>query len=198
MAEVLTRKLKSEILILPFFEDNHRQENHSLKTFEFCCVGLPSEHKNHELLLTVIKNLFQKKITFSIAITIPEVDANSDLLREIKSINGTSSGNISNFGLCDTTTVHEIYSKSRALIFPSKKESLGLPIIEALQHGLVILSADRDYSYELINNPITFDPFDPAQIEEKMRDFMAGKFSNTRQTLKIQSHINTIINMLLS
>jgi glycosyltransferase involved in cell wall biosynthesis len=196
MADRLSHKLKREILILPFFEEEYSADNSLQKVFDFCYVGLPSKHKNHEVLIAAINGLIRMKIRFSIALTVPHFKENTLLISEIESINKLLPGCIINYGMADKQTVNEIYSRSRALIFPSKKESLGLPIIEALQHKLRVISSDKEFSHELVNNPIVFDPDDVNQISGLMKDFMDGKFNNIRQSLKIKSHIDTIISLV--
>ena len=196
MAVKLNSMLNREILILPFFDENILPVNSSQKYFDFCYVGLPSKHKNHETLLIVIRNLINKNCKFSIALTVPINQDNNQLLSDIKYLNRVSPGCIQNFGFVSKQTVQEIYSKSRALIFPSKKESLGLPIIEALQHDLKILSSNMEFSYEIIENPIVFDPDNINQIEMTMKSFMDDKYNSIQQSLKIKSHIDTIIKLI--
>jgi len=196
MSKRLCDKLKREILILPFFEEKNWAETTTKKEFDFCYVGLPSLHKNHGALLSAIKSMVQNKSIFSIALTVPNYPDNKQLLNEIDNINSLLPGCIKNFGLADKKTILEIYSKSKALIFPSKKESLGLPIIEALQHNLKVLSSNKEFSYELINNPITFNAENVNEIEKIMSDFLEGKFEHIEQSLKIKSEIDTIIKLI--
>lgn len=51
---------------------------------------------------------------------------------------------------------HEIllsmYRSSRALLFPSSIETLGLPLLEAARFGLPIIVADLDYAHEVLKN----------------------------------------------
>jgi glycosyltransferase involved in cell wall biosynthesis len=196
MADKLSQKLKREILIIPFFEEGLLPDLSLKKVFDFCYVGLPSKHKNHDVLLKSIKQLLQKEIRVKVALTVPYYVENSFLLDEIETINSVLPGCIHNYGLADKKTINEIYSKSRALIFPSKKESLGLPIIEALQHNLTILSSDLEFSYDIIENPITIDPDNPEHIERIMIDFLEGKFNSVKQSLKIKSEIEKIIEII--
>jgi glycosyltransferase involved in cell wall biosynthesis len=196
MADKLSYILKREILILPFFEEEQCPNNDFQKKIDFCYVGLQTLHKNHEKLLSAVRQLIQKEVKFSIAVTIPDNEANTHLIDEVKAINSILPECIINYELANRQKIHEIYSQSRALIFPSKKESLGLPIIEALQHNLTILSSNKEFSYELIDYPITFDQEDVNMIEKVMRDFLDGKFDMIHQSLIITSHIDTVIKLI--
>ena len=62
-----------------------------------------------------------------------------------------------------------LYKKSAALIFPSKFESFGLPIIEAIQAGLPILAPEVDYVRDLIDPAQTFDPASAISIARSVK-----------------------------
>ena len=63
-----------------------------------------------------------------------------------------------NLGKISHDEVFEIYGRSKALLFPSLKESLGLPLIEANQLGLKVLVSNLPFANDILVNPITFDP----------------------------------------
>lgn len=195
-AKKITNLLNRPVLLLPFFEKPEISHHSITKKFDFCYVGLPSKHKNHELLLEGIWLSLKSGEKFSIALTIPGVEINKPLLEEIEQINSLHPGTIVNYGLSDVQTVKNIYSESRALIFPSNKETLGLPLIEALQYKLKILASDLPFSYDAIDRPIVFNQNNAREISEVMTKFLHHEFDGIKQAIRLESHIDTIINLI--
>lgn len=61
---------------------------------------------------------------------------------------------------------------SSTLIFPSILETVGLPLMEAMQMGTIILAADCAYSREVLGeyqNAYFFDPFQPGELSDLMQ-----------------------------
>ena len=116
MALKLNRLINREILIMPFFEEKIHLFDSAPKYFDFCYVGLPSKHKNHENLLLVIKNLLTKNYKFTIALTVPMSQDNQLLLSEIIYLNSLSPGCIMNYVLETEQHVQDTYSNSCYLI----------------------------------------------------------------------------------
>ena len=89
--------------------------------------------------------------------------------------------------------VLEIYQASRALVFPSLIESMGLPLIEANMFGIKVLSSDLPYSHEILNPPIVFDPYETKEIAKTMELFINGRYDGIIQSLKIENKIEELI-----
>lgn len=59
----------------------------------------------------------------------------------------------------------EAYAAADALLFLSKEESYGFPLVEAMFVGLPIVCPDRDYAHVLCGDQaLYFDPDDPASL----------------------------------
>ena len=67
-----------------------------------------------------------------------------DLIRSIEELNENSIITIVNFGTISKEKVCELYAQSKCLIFPSLEESFGLPLIEAVDMGLDVISSDLE------------------------------------------------------
>ena len=67
-----------------------------------------------------------------------------------------------------------LYANSRALIFPSKSESFGLPLVEAANMGLPIIAAELDYVRDVCIPVQTFDPDSPVSIARAVRRFLSA------------------------
>jgi hypothetical protein len=59
----------------------------------------------------------------------------------------------------------DLYVKSEFLIFPSLKESFGLPLIEAVQCGCFTIVSNLNFSKEVIRSSLLFDPFSTDSIK---------------------------------
>lgn len=68
------------------------------------------------------------------------------------------------------------YARCRALVFPSFYEGFGLPVLEALAHGCMVLTSRSTVMQEVAGPAaLYFDPRDPADIAEKIaRIYTAG------------------------
>jgi len=148
----MTKYKCENVKLLPFFQccDKKMEE----KLFDFCYISLAHPHKNHSLLLNAIELISKKNIKLSCVVTIE--DDKSELLEQIERINRDGICNIVNVGIVPKSKVCEIYNQSKCLIFPSLKESFGLPLIEAVELGLDVIAIDLNYVNEVIRPSLVF------------------------------------------
>ena len=93
----------------------------------------------------------------------------------------------------DTEDAINLLKLSKTLIFPSKFESYGLPIVEAKMQNLKIIASEKDYVRDLIDPEETFDPDSDLSIYRAVKRFMNKKDKKT----KIVSSMNFIDYVLL-
>jgi glycosyltransferase involved in cell wall biosynthesis len=79
---------------------------------------------------------------------------------------------VSNLGEIPHNSMRSLYQQSRALIFPSYCESLGLPLIEARQAGLSILASELDYVRDILDPEEGFDPHSAISISRAVQRFL--------------------------
>jgi len=77
------------------------------------------------------------------------------------------------------------YNASKALIYPSINETIGLPIIESNFFNLVIITSNLPYAYEFVTPNYTFDPNNPASIAKVIKKFLSSK--NKKSYLNTQN-----------
>ncbi len=66
--------------------------------------------------------------------------------------------------------LRELYEKSVGFIYPSLSEGFGLPGLEAMQAGTIVLASDIPVFREIYgNHVIYFNPIDQRSIESAMR-----------------------------
>lgn len=163
------------VSILPFAEhpDKYtrsisvdRKDNSNNYDYIYVATGDP--HKNHIKLIDAWCVLSEEGLFPSLCLTLDEKkfpDICSFLYENIKKYNL----NIKNFGEAKHDVVLSLYKKSNALIYPSKLESFGLPLIEARQANLSILAAELDYVRDLIEPEQTFNPDSSVSIARAVK-----------------------------
>jgi len=187
----------TNIKIMPFYDTDKLkkyQRMHFLETpiYDFIYLGLPSAHKNHELLLDSFK-LIPKNIIFNIAMTVPKHEER--LLDKIKKYNLTSNISIINLGLLSYNEAMESLAKSKCLVFPSLLETYGLPLIEAQIVGLDILTPKLPYVDDVIEPTDTFNPLDIMDIKDCIIRYTLNK-NNKKPKLKSLNKIEDIENII--
>lgn len=193
IANKLEREFSIKAEIIPFYSIPNIRCNK--KIYDFCYVAYPYPHKNHLVLFEAIKILANKH-NFSFVVTIPKVGY-SDLIAIINDINRICNRNVVfNFGILERNKVFDLYSKTKYLVFPSKLETLGLPLIEAQKSGLKILASNLPFSYASIGNVITFNPLDAYSISEVMESALFGNYDNVDQKTLIHSSIDQMVNLV--
>lgn len=187
----------TNVELMPFYDNeklNKYQKIHSLGTpiYDFIYLGLPSGHKNHELLLDALE-IIPKNIVFNIAMTIPNHE--DKLLDKIKKHNLTSHIKIINLGLLSYNEAMEALAKSKCLVFPSLLETYGLPLIEAQIVGLDILASKLSYVDDVIEPTDSFNPLDKKDIKDCIVRYILNK-NNKKPHLKSFNKIEDINKIL--
>ena len=86
------------------------------------------------------------------------------------------------------------FAPSKCLIFPSLEESFGLPLIEAVDIGLDVISSDKFIMIKTIPS-LTFNPNDAQSIEDTfIQKYKEGK---AVAKAKIKNNISELIELIL-
>ena len=83
--------------------------------------------------------------------------------------------------------------QSATLIFPSYIETVGLPLVEAMQIGTIILAADCPYAHETLGkyeNAYYFNPFEAHELAQLMMAVMKGEIQKKEKKEHINNHTN--------
>jgi glycosyltransferase involved in cell wall biosynthesis len=139
------------------------------KHYDFVYVATDEVHKNHLKLLEAWRLLADAGHKPVLALTVP---VNGKLAPKVADFSKRHQLNINNLGELNSSEISRLYQLTSALIFPSTAESLGLPLIEAAQHGLPILAPEMDYVRDIITPTETFDPHSPVSIARAVRRFL--------------------------
>ncbi|HJD55963.1 MAG TPA: glycosyltransferase [Rickettsia endosymbiont of Pyrocoelia pectoralis] len=168
------------ITILPFAPQNStiKTKNSSVKKFDFIYPASGESHKNHLNLFKAWKILADENIKLSLAVTI-NTELYPELSKELQKYNL----NIINLGEISLNEVLKLYPQTSAVIYPSKSESFGLPLIEATEYKIPIIASELDYVRDVANPVQTFDPSSPLSIARAVRRFL----NNSEAVININS-----------
>lgn len=184
-----------KVELRPFFNDFDLVNSKSIENtniYDFFYPATADAHKNYFNLFEAIR-ILGKKRKVTLVVTVPIDKFN--FIQKIEEVNQSLGYEaIINIGRVPKNRVIEYYKKVKAMVFPSLEESLGLPLIEASILNLPIIGSDLPYLYNVVENPIVFNPHDPKDIANKMNDFLEGEFKNGVQKNKINNQVEEIIN----
>jgi len=185
-------------MLYPFFDEDRMDElNNEIDSvseiYDFCYISLPYPHKGH---INLVKALIELKEEFgetpSLVITCPE-GFNLELDELIKGALMIGV-NIVNVGLVNLTEAWRYQKSSKACIFPSSRETLGLGLVEACKMGKVILCSDIDVLKDVVVPSMTFDPNSTSDIASSMLQSLRG--SLVKGDLKLRNRLNDFLEIL--
>jgi|GEM_PF-2848516 len=153
-----------------YLNQSNRFNNNSEKTVFFYPASF-YKHKNHKIIDTLLNEIYRKDINLVFNLTITETEYNS--LNTINEFNHY----INFLGSINQSQVIIEYQNCDALFFPSIDETYGLPLIEAMNMGKLILCADMPYARFLCENEAVY--FNPNNAES-----LYMGIENIRQMLK--------------
>ncbi|NIO19242.1 MAG: glycosyltransferase [Candidatus Aenigmarchaeota archaeon] len=126
-------------------------------------------HKNHEFIIDLARKhsdiLKAKDIKFFITVDPDSGKYAEKLLRIIKEENLDDI--VINIGEIPWSEMRRYYEKSVCLFFPSKSESFGNPLIEAMAHGKPIVVPDLGYAHAICEDAGLY--FKPNDMDDALR-----------------------------
>lgn len=181
------------IRVLPFAEPLERIAKYEHKQWDFLYVADGEAHKNHRCLIDAWVLLAQQGFKPSLALTLSNRD--ESLLKWIQEQIKAYGLKITNLGHMPHNELLSVYSRSKALIFPSVSESFGLPLIEAKQASLPIVASELDFVRDVCEPQHTFDPNSPTSIARAVRRFI-GNASLPITPLRAAEFLNAVMGPL--
>jgi len=122
------------------FENRGGDEYNVRSMRDVLYVGARTYHKNFKLLVRALAGTHWRLILCSSALT---ADESRFVERALKP------GQYEIFVYPDDKTLSEIYRRCRCLVYPSSYEGFGIPIVEAQQYGLPVITGDCPASVEV-------------------------------------------------
>lgn len=140
--------------------------------FDLLYVASGEPHKNHRALVEAWILLAQEGCFPSLCLTLDE-KVFPDLIAWVEQKQKAFDLQIKNLSSLSSEEVRLLYRQTRALIYPSTFESLGLPLIEARQAGIPVIAAELDYVRDVLDPEQSFDPLSPKSITRAVKRFLA-------------------------
>ncbi len=79
-------------------------------------------------------------------------------------------------GLLPSDEAWHLYREADIFVFPSLTESFGLPLAEAMAHGLPVVASDTPASREICGDAaVYFQPIDPEDLAAKIREVSSNE-----------------------
>lgn len=147
------------------------QKSGASKTYDFIYVASGEPHKNHRQLVEAWCLLAEQNLFPSLCLTLDE-NASEELCVWIDEKTNSCGLKLINVGFLPHDQVLTLYSQTRALIYPSRFESFGLPLIEATQAGLTVVAAELDYVRDVLDPEQSFDPDSPISIARAVKRYL--------------------------
>ena len=173
------------VLKYPLFQ-NHKIGDYKKMQNSFIYPTSNQPHKNNEILINAFKEAASKtdeKIILTLTINKVEID---DLPQNL---------DIKFIGLIDHQELIGYLKNTKFLIFPSLRESFGLPLIEGIQSNCTIIASNLNFVSELIIPSYIFDPESIRNISEVISLALSNK-KHTKSSIKIKNSIDLIFNKL--
>jgi len=178
MQKAVKNKFGMMAELTPFFERKFDREyyghdgNHDKEMeYDFIYVATGEPHKNHRKLIDAWKLLASENIYPSLCLTLPK-DRHPKLMDIINGSRDKYGLKIDNVSTNQKEDLFLLYKKSSALVYPSKLESFGLPLIEAKSIGLPVIASELDYVRDLMEPDMTFNPDSSVSIARAIKRFL--------------------------
>jgi glycosyltransferase involved in cell wall biosynthesis len=178
------------VLIIPFYPIIASQNEYERIKGNFLYVSGGAPHKNHLNLIHAFVNFYDKYNSGKLILTVSsEFNNLHSLLKEL-SIKGYP---IENKGFLTSNELVKLYQQSEYFIYPSLSESFGLGLVEALENGCKIIGANLEYTFEICNPSIIFDPLDVKSIENAFENAIKNNIKMSEQL--VFNEVDKLINI---
>lgn len=134
-------------------------------------VGSAYPHKNHIKVLEAWKVISKRHPTLRLRIVGTE---DVFMKRVIERVRRGNIHQVDFVGRLSDEDLGRVYEKSLGLIFASRSEGFGLPPLEAMAHGIPVVSSDASCMPEVLGDKgvIYFNPFSPDAIVRAVEDLL--------------------------
>ena len=156
--------------------------------YMFVAIDVPG--KSHKELIEAWGILHKKGVDKTLHLT---VQNDSPLVEKIKEAQNEGV-KIVNHGVIPFSEVFELYKQSKAIIYPSHNESLGLGVVEAITAGCDVIGSDLPFLHSICKPSGVFNPYSAESIAVTLLAYEKGDSRNSELT--IYNHINELINLL--
>ena len=194
-AEELIRHLgetPERVKLMPFYElpDGVAEIARQPHGNDYVFVALHVPGKSHEELLNAWRILHFNGIDITLHLTVQKDSAFCEKIREAQN----EGVKVVNHGVIPFKEVFELYKQSKAIIYPSHNESLGLGIVEALTAGCDVIGSNLPFLHSICKPSEVFNPYSANSIADAVMRYEQGLSNSSKLT--IYNHIDELIELL--
>lgn len=171
----------SQVKLYPFYKVPclNGQNNEQERT-DYIFVGDDSGSKGHKELVSAWKLLHERGVDRVLHLTISE---KSKLLSCIEDL--VKSGvRIENHGFMQPEGLFHLYCRCKATVYPSKNESFGLGLVEAMECGCDVIGSNLSFVHAICKPSEVFDHNSSVSIAEAIIRYENGSSVKTEQIVK--------------
>lgn len=130
-------------------------------------------HKNHITLLRALKRLKDRGTSLPLVMTGFASEGYDTVAQEIQRLDLGSQ--VHYLGYVDKDEMPYIYQKAAFLVFPSKFEGFGIPLVEAMKTGCPIICSNSTSIPEVAGDAaLYFDPDDDQKLASLMEELLSS------------------------
>lgn len=149
--------------------------------YSFLYVSNSSSHKNHYKLIQAFCLAYDKIHEGKLTVTVPDTDINLYEYIQQKIDLGYP---IKNVGFIDREKLTELYLSHEYFIFPSLAESFGLGLAEAIDGGCKIIASDLNYTYEVCEPSLVFNPISVESMQSAIIAAMQNELPYAKKLIE--------------
>lgn len=182
-----------KIIKLPFYP-GFNFSNVDVQRIEssFLYISNSSPHKNYYKLIEAFCLAYESVKVGSLTVTVPDSDIKLCELIHKKNELGYP---IINVGFIDREKLVELYLSHEYLIFPSLAESFGLGLAEAIDGGCKVIAADLNYTYEVCEPSLVFNPYSIESIKNAIITALQNELPYAKKL--IENDVSKIMQLLV-
>ncbi|MCH5327985.1 MAG: glycosyltransferase [Coprobacter sp.] len=183
-------RLNRPVLVLPFYHiPADICKTPVEERYDYVFVGENTWAKGHEDLIKAWAILAQKGVYPTLHLTTKSLRM-VGLIAEARALGAQ----IDNHGYVSFEEVIELYNRSKATVYPSLNESLGLGIIEAAEAGCDVIGCDLPYLYSVCEPSEVFQPQAPHAIAEAVLRYEMSPRKKT--ALHVRDRVDDLIRLI--
>jgi glycosyltransferase involved in cell wall biosynthesis len=167
----------------------------TLKRSDYLFIGDYTYSKGHDILLDAWEKLHKmvRNPILHLTVTrkpgtIPFCDKMDNLIN--------NKVNIINHGFMPYNEACKLYAISKAVVYPSLLESLGLGLVEGISAGCDVITANLPYAHSICKPSETFNPTDSDSIVNAILRYEEG--NSPKSELTIHDCVNELLNLICS
>ena len=185
---------ENRIKIFPFYELPaelclQKEKSHG---DDYVYISNYTGAKGHEELLDAWEILHNRGIIRMLHLTVPS-SATAFCEKVQKAQN--RGVKVMNHGFVPFEEVLKLYKQSKAIIYPSHNESLGLGIVEAITAGCDVIGSDLPFIHTICKPSAVFDPSSPESIVNAVCEYEKGGMPQSE--LLIYNQVDELIDLLI-